>query len=113
MVMAPALGVVGPAVGAPQAVLMRTENVQDSTESAAAFLRMQIMSMSAVMDKDGNISNLKLPVATTAYETIRAKKSKDERGAGLVHVWTSKIAKEGRSDALNLLIANRSMHMIG
>ena len=82
---APALGVVGPAVGTPQTVLMRNAHVQDSTELAADFLRMQIMSMSAVMNKDGKISNLKLPVATTAYETIRAKKWKEEGGAGLVH----------------------------
>ena len=74
---------------------------------------MQIMSMSAVLDDDGKISNLKLPVATTAYKTIHAKKSKDERGAGLVRVWTSKIAKEGKQDALNLLIFSRSMYMIG
>jgi hypothetical protein len=110
---APTLGVVGPAVGAPQAVLMRTENVEDTTDSAAAFIRMQIMSISAVLDDEGKLSNLKLPVATAAYDTVRAKKSKDERGASLVRVWRSKIAREGKKDPLNVLISKRSMYMIG
>jgi hypothetical protein len=76
------------------------------------FLRTQIMAMSAVLDDKGHISNLKLPVTTTSYDTIRAKKSKDERGSGLVRVWTSKNEKEGKSDPLNLLMAKRSMHII-
>ena len=64
------------------------------------------------MGDKGEISNLKLPVATTAYDTIRAKKSNDEQGAGLVRAWISKNAKEVTSDPLNLLMAKRSMHMI-
>ena len=77
----------GPSGGSPQDVLMRTENVEDLTESNPAFLHMQIMVISAVLDDKGQISNLKLPVATAAYNTICEKKSKNDRGAGLVCAW--------------------------
>ena len=73
---------------------------------------MQIMAMSATMNDKGQISFLKLPVATVDYDTICAKKSKDEQGSGLFHVWSPKNAKEAKSDPLNMRKAKRSMYMI-